>query len=592
VAFKGGSVMRMERGTGRRSAGVRRAAAAWIVTLLAACASPEPSPGAAAPSGATAPTSALGSYLAARHAQEQRDYAHASAFMGKTLAEDPDNIDLIRRTFVLRVSEGQLAEAVPLAQRLARADHNAGLADIVLLLQDAKAGNFAAAAERARSLPHDGAQRLSVPLILAWCDVGLQQPAAAAEALNGLKDLRGIQTLADLHRAMIADYADRLGDAEEGYKKVIADQPDLSWRAVEMAGNFYERHQRSEEARRLYERLAANDQGEEVVSQALARISKGEVPQRIVASPRDGLAEALFDLASILNQRETLDASLIYARLALDLRPDFPLVQMLIAEVAQDQQHTAEALADYRAVDAKSPLAWAARLRAAAALDALDRTDEAAAELKRMAAERPHTPEPLIELGDLLRSRNRFTEAVAAYDAGIARVDKIEPRHWRLFYSRAVALERAGEWPRAEQDLKRALELEAEQPLVLNYLGYSWIDKGLNLETALKMIKRAVELRPNDGYIIDSLGWAYYRLGDFTKATQTLEHAIELLPEDPTINDHLGDAYWQAGRVAEARFQWRRALQFKPEAEDVKAIEGKLDRGLAKLPAAAAMRGG
>jgi Flp pilus assembly protein TadD len=213
-------------------------------------------------------------------------------------------------------------------------------------------------------------------------------------------------------------------------------------------------------------------------------------------------------------------------------------------------------------------------------------------ELKRMAAERPHSPEPMIELGDLLRGRDRFAEAVTAYDAGIARVEKVEPRHWRLFYSRAVALERAGEWPRAEKDLQHALELEAEQPLVLNYLGYSWIDKGLNLETALKMIKRAVELRPNDGYIIDSLGWAYYRLGDFTKATQTLEHAIELLPEDPTINDHLGDAYWQAGRLAEARFQWRRALQFKPEAGDVKTIEGKLDRGLAKLPAAAAMRGG
>jgi tetratricopeptide (TPR) repeat protein len=586
--------MGRERATGTRSAGRGRAVAVVLAALLAACASSEPPAGAVAPDTSAAPTSALGSYLAARHAQEERDYAHAAAFMGEALARDPDNLDLIRRTFVLRVSEGEMAQAVPLAQRLAGGDHNhnPGLPEIVLLLQDAKAGNFAAAAERARGLPRDGAQRLSVPLLLAWCEMGLGQTAAAMQALDSLKDVRGIQTLADLHRAMLADIADKLEEAEGGYKKVIADQPELSWRAVEMAGNFYERHQRSEEARRLYERLAANDQGEEVVAPALQRIAKGEVPPRIVASPRDGLAEALFDLASILNQRETLDAALIYARLALDLRPDFPLVQMLVAEIAQDQKHTAEALADYRAVDPKAPLAWAARLRAAATLDALDRTDEAAAELKAMAAERPHSPEPLIELGDLLRGRSRFAEAAAAYDAGIARVEKTEPSHWRLFYSRAVALERAGEWPRAERDLKRALELEDEQPLVLNYLGYSWIDKGVNLEEALKMIKRAVELRPNDGYIIDSLGWAYYRLGDFAKATETLEHAIELLPEDPTINDHLGDAYWQAGRTAEARFQWRRALQFKPEAEDVKTIEGKLDRGLAKLPAAAAMRGG
>ena len=135
---------------------------------------------------------------------------------------------------------------------------------------------------------------------------------------------------------------------------------------------------------------------------------------------------------------------------------------------------------------------------------------------------------------------------------------------------------------KAEADLKHALELSPDQPLVLNYLGYSWIDKGQNLQEALKMIQRAVELRPNDGYIVDSLGWAFYRLGNLPKATQFLERAIELLPEDPTINDHLGDVYWRAGREAEARYQWRRALQFGPEPADAKTIETKLDRGLEK----------
>jgi Flp pilus assembly protein TadD len=207
-----------------------------------------------------------------------------------------------------------------------------------------------------------------------------------------------------------------------------------------------------------------------------------------------------------------------------------------------------------------------------------------------MAADQPKRPDPLVELGDILRSHSRFDDAVAAYGEAIGRVDKVEPRHWRLFYSRGVALERAGQWPRAEADLKHALELQPDQPLVLNYLGYSWIDKGENLKDALKMIERAVELRPNDGYIVDSLGWAFYRLGQFPKAATYLERAIELLPEDPTINDHLGDVYWQTGRLAEARYQWRRALQFQPEAGQVKTIEGKLDRGLGKEPATA--RGG
>jgi tetratricopeptide (TPR) repeat protein len=539
------------------------------------------------------PSSALGSYLAARHAQQQRDYARAADYMGRALADDPENNDLVRRTFVLRVSEGRVDEAVPLARRIVALDRHAGLPQIVLLLQDVKAGDFAAAQQRAQSLPSDGAQRLSAPLLIAWCEVGLQHHAQALNALGALNDVRGVQTLHDLHAAMIADYADRIGDADEGYKKLLAGQAQPTWRTVEVAGNFYERHQRSAEARRLYDGLAASDQGMAVVAPALQRIARGEVPPRLIKSPQDGMAEALFDLASILDQRETLDASLIYARLALDLRPDFPLAQMLVAEIDEDQKHTAAALAVYRSIDAKSTLAWTARLRAAQALDALDRTDEAADELKRMAAERPQDPEPLVELGDILRGRSRFGDAVGAYDQAIARVDHAEPRHWRLYYSRAVALERSGQWPRAEADLRHALKLQPEQPLVLNYLGYSWIDKGQNLEAALKMIQRAVELRPNDGYIVDSLGWAYYRLGDFGNATQILEHAIELLPEDPTVNDHLGDAYWQSGRVAEARFQWRRALQFKPEADEIKTIETKLDRGpAAKPPSGTSTRGG
>ena len=569
----------------------RHAAALALAAVLAACAPSGPAAD-AADDGPAASASPLGSYLAARHAQQVRDYSSAAMLMGHALDQDPDNFDLVRRTFLLRVSEGHVTEAVPLAQRIVDVDRNATLAQVVLLLQDVKDGNFAGAVKRARALPNDGAQQLATPLLVAWCEAGLERPAPALQALDALDALKGVQTLKELHAAMLADYVGRTDESDRNYKSAIADQQHLTWRTAELAGNFYERHQRSEDARRLYERVAAGDQGEEVAGQALARIARGELPPPIIASARDGVAEALFDLASILDQRETIDAALIYARLALDMRPDFPLAQMLIAEIAEDQQHVADALQLYRAIDPRSVLSWSARLRAATALDTLNRTDEAAAELHRMADERPKEPQPLVELGDILRGRSRFVEAIAAYDAAIGRVEHIEARHWRLYYSRAVALERASEWPRAEADLRHALDLQPDQPLVLNYLGYSWIDKGQNLEQGLKMVKRAVELRPNDGYIVDSLGWAYYRLHDFSSATQYLEHAIELLPEDPTVNDHLGDAYWQQGRATEARYQWRRALQFKPEADQAKTIENKLDRGLAKLPASSAMRGG
>jgi Flp pilus assembly protein TadD len=222
-------------------------------------------------------------------------------------------------------------------------------------------------------------------------------------------------------------------------------------------------------------------------------------------------------------------------------------------------------------------------LRGAVNLETLDRTEDAIAQLRAMAAEQPTLVGAEVELGDILRNKKRFAESVSAYDEAIRRATAAGlPERWSLFYDRGVALERAGEWPRAEGDLLHALELKEDQPLVLNYLGYSWVDRGENLDRGLKMIEKAVELRPEDGYIVDSLGWAHYRMGDYAAAVEYLEKATELVPEDPTINDHLGDAYWQTGRLAEARYQWRRALQFGPQENDVKPIEAKLERGLAQ----------
>jgi Flp pilus assembly protein TadD len=197
-----------------------------------------------------------------------------------------------------------------------------------------------------------------------------------------------------------------------------------------------------------------------------------------------------------------------------------------------------------------------------------------------MAKERADRWDTLMLLGNLWRSEKDFPKAVSAYDRAVTRIGKLEERHWNLLYARGIANERAKNWPRAEADFKKALELKPNEPYVLNYLAYTWVDRGENLEEAKKMLDEAVRQKPEDGAIVDSVGWAYYRLGNMEKALEYLEKAIEITPEDSAINDHLGDVYWRVGRRAEARFQWNRALSLNPEPEDVAKIKEKLEKGL------------
>jgi len=416
--------------------------------------------------------------------------------------------------------------------------------------------------------------------VLAWTRMAAGDLAGADTALQGLDKFNGFQPLKVFQLALLYDFAGKTDKAQQYFDKALSANEQLNWRLTDAIANFDERHGKSAEAKSLYQRfIQQNNSSDLAMSVAAARPSGP--PQPLLRSASDGLAEALFDLASVLNQAETIDLALLYDRFALALRSQFPLAQLLLADILSAQQKPEQSLTVLAEIPAGSPYSWSARLRAAINLDTLERTDEAIGQLKTMAAENQNLAGAEVALGDILRSKKRYGEAVTAYDEAIRRAAAAGlPERWTLFYDRGVVLERSGQWQRSEVDLQHALELKADQPLVLNYLGYSWIDRGENLEKGLKMIEKAVELRPEDGYIVDSLGWAHYRMGDYAAAAQYLEKAVELVPEDPTINDHLGDAYWRTGRLAEARYQWRRALQFGPQESEVKPIEAKLENGL------------
>ena len=587
----------MQRGAVGRS-GARRLPGVLLVVALTACSAIGGRTGsdgaAASPEVPPRMDSAVGNYLAGRYAQHEHDYPAAAQYFRRALAAHPDDLDLENKTFVFDTTAGRMGEAVLLAGRINHADPNAALPNLVLAVARLKARDYAASAAFAEKLPQQGVQRFAVPLLLAWAKAGAGEDSAAAHALAALRAVQGFAPIADFHEGLIADWQGRTEDAEAAYQRVRQVSAHGNWRIVEALGSLDERTDRRPQALALYRDFIAENPDSDLVAAAQARLAAASPPPPRVAGPSAGAAEGLFDLATLLNQSETTDLALIYGRLALDLEPDFPLAKLLVADILETQNQPAEALALDRSVAPGSPYAWIARLRAAGDLVALDRADEAIAELRRMAAERPHETAPLVELGDLLRDKKRYGEAIAAYDEAVTRIGAaVGPRDWGLFYSRGVAYERAGDWPRAEADLERALQFQPDQPAVLNYLGYSWIDKGSHLDEALRMIQRAVALRPEDGYIVDSLGWAFYRLGNYAQATLQLEHAVELRPDDPTINDHLGDAYWQSGRRGEARSQWRRALQFGPETDEMRTIEAKLDRGLVRpAPIAKAAQGG
>ncbi len=533
----------------------------------------------AAPSGepsATAGDTPYGTYLAGRHAQEVREYAAAATWFENSLHADPKSSELISRTFLMEAYEGNFDRAIPLAQKALTLDPSDAVANLVLLVDRIEAGDKAGALARAQALPSDGLYRYAGPPAVAWVRIAMGDLAGADAALQGLDKFDGLAPLEFFQRGLIDDFAGDPNQAEENFQKALDATGKLNWRLTDAMANFYARHGRADKAQAIYRRFIAENAGSELAESALS--VPAEPPAPIIDSPREGLAEAFFDLASVANRPETIDVALLYDRCALALRPQFAVAQLLLADIMSAEDKPQESLAVLAQIPPSSPYSWSAQLRVAANLQTLDRGDEAIAMLRKMAAAEPKRAAADMQLGDLLREKKRFVEAAAAYDEAIKRLKAAgTPERWSLYYSRGIALERAGQWQRAEADLQHALELEPDQPLVLNYLGYSWIDRGEKLRRGLKMIEKAVELRPEDGYIVDSLGWAHYKLGNYSAAVQYLEKALELVPEDPTINDHLGDAYWQAGRSTEARYQWRRALQFGPDKGDIKPIEAKLD---------------
>ncbi|MGF1608893.1 MAG: tetratricopeptide repeat protein [Kiloniellales bacterium] len=573
---------------------------ACLVPLLAACGGTAPAgpagkaasgpllvaaaEGEARLEGIAVGSSSYGDYLAGLVASNQNDVTAAADFLLQVHKSDPANYEVLRNTFSLVAADGRYAEAVRLARRIVEIDPNLTTANVVLaidaIVRDDKQAGMAILAQ----LPKTGLNTMVVPLLASWISLEKDGIEGALAALAPLQDTAGLATLYHMQAALLNDVAGRVAEAEAAYNAALESAPQASLRLAWLAGNFFERKGQPEAAKNAYQGYLAGNPDSFLFEKAFARIEAGTQPAPTIGDYRHGLAEALFNLASLLSQERAELLAMIHVQQALRLESRFEVGNLLLGEILQSQRRGKQAIAVYRNIDPASPFAWSARLRIADEMERLGRSAEAIAELEALAQERTDQYEPLFRIGNILRVEERFKEAVVAYDRGFERVKGSEASHWTLFYFRGIALERSGEWERAEADFLKALELMPEQPYVMNYLAYSWVEQRQNLEEAQRMLIRAVELRPTDGFIVDSLGWVYYRLQKYDEAVAQLEKAVELRPQDPVINDHLGDAYWRVGRKQEARFQWRRALSLDPEPDEVPKIENKLKQGLVGDP--------
>ncbi|MGE0252811.1 MAG: tetratricopeptide repeat protein [Dongiaceae bacterium] len=529
------------------------------------------------------PKGVAGSYLAGRAAYLSSDVKDALPYLQETLAGDPDNTALLDRAILLLAGAGRIKEALPVADHLAELKPNAAMAILPRLAEAAANKEWDKVKKLLEPLPLESLNLLSKPLAGAWAAAAKGDKAEALSKLEPLAKSDPSLNIALLHRALIADILNDAKMADGFYGQVLARFNNPPLRLVLLAGNFYARQGNTATAQRLYEEFNARGSDSARLDSLIAALKTGSKPTPLIGDAKAGMAEAFFELADALSGDRLAPAALFYSRLSLHLKKDHVFANLLAAEALDTMERYSEAAPLYESLQSHPVFGQLSRLGLARSLLRAGNMTAALQSLEETLRQSPKSAEALMVKGDILRQQKNYAEAAAAYSQAIAAVDKEEPRHWALYYARGVSFERAKNWPKAKADFEHALTLNTDQAYVLNYLGYSLVERGEDLEKAKLLLSRAVELEPSDGSIVDSLGWAYFKSGDFPQSLVYLQRALELRPFDPVIIDHVGDALWRVNKREDAKFKWLQALKFSPEDELKSQIEKKLQAGLPKI---------
>lgn len=540
-----------------------------------------------------------GAFLAARTADADRDYENAIALYKKALSFSPNELDIQERLMIALFMNGNFDEGVVLAEELKTDEAVERVTSVARALEAVRKGDFAGAEKILTYSGPNDLDRLMNQLLVAWTKVGAGQ---GKEALSLVEGLKGPEWYGIFQHYNAGAIAAMIGDADAARRNFVdaltdksgaATAPDTFTRTVISLATLEANLGNKQKA------LDAISAGDELISnfapfKALREhIEAGEKPEPLAKTAAQGAAGVLFSIGGALNRDGAEDTVMLYLQLARALDPNSADTLIMLGGLAEAAKQPERAIKLYGQVPATSPMRRISELQLGLTLAETGKVDEARAHLKSLIVSDPADIRSYLAYGSVLSDAKDYPAMAANYDKAVEIIGSTPAKgHWSIFFQRGIAYERLKKWDQAEPNFRKALELNPEQPQVLNYLGYSWVDMNRNLEEGLDMIRKAVELRPDDGYIVDSLGWAYFRLGRFDEAVRELERAIELKAGDATINDHLGDAYWRVGRKLEATFQWKRALISKPDLAEIPKIEAKLRDGLPEIAPEVAAKGG
>ena len=533
-----------------------------------------------------ATTGLSGSFLASRIAIRDNDDEAALKFLERAIELDPENANVKQDLFISLVTNGRVDEAAELARSSEVINQNNNLARIVSATEALRKRSWNNVTSALDGIKGSDLDAMLSEATASWALFGEGDVDAALERLGKLEGPDWIIVMRDYHSGLIAAAGGQNELAIEKFQNVLDQRSVISVltetyiRAVEAQIRVYSKIEDPDSARQGFKYGISIIPNHPPFMNIDAALAEGKILNPLITSPQEGVSELFFNIATAIKRDGGSAFAKSYLQLADYLNPDSDVIDVALAELYLQEGKFEKSNLYYEQIAETSPFHRLSQLELANNLARLDKTEEAVASLKALIDENPKDLTGYLTLGRLYAHDMRYREAADVYDGAVNYLDGIKTNHWNLFFRRGIAYERLREWEKAEPNFNQALELAPNQPEVLNYLGYSWIDQGINLDKGMELIRKAVDLRPRAGFIVDSLGWAHYRLGQYEDAVRELEKAVTIMPQDPTINDHLGDAYWQVGRKLEATFQWKIALTGKPEIENPDEVKRKLREGL------------